>query len=132
MEPIQNQSGLELSLFHALVDELERRRGLVKPYGSSYTYEITPAGILYAEDNRLIPAEVAEKHRKFRADILAFLAPRCDWLDDFLDRTMLGLYDQLLAKTGSHSQAARLLRTDRVSLYQRVERARRRILNSRA
>jgi transcriptional regulator with PAS, ATPase and Fis domain len=50
-----------------------------------------------------------------------------DSLDDFLDRTMLGLYDQLLAKTGSHSQAARLLRTDRVSLYQRVERARRRM-----
>jgi transcriptional regulator with PAS, ATPase and Fis domain len=52
-----------------------------------------------------------------------------DSLDDFLDRTMLGLYDQLLAKTGNHSQAARLLRTDRVSLYERVERARRRILN---
>ena len=52
-----------------------------------------------------------------------------DSLDDFLDRTMLGLYDQLLAKTGSHSQAARLLRTDRVSLYQRIERARRRLLN---
>lgn len=34
-----------------------------------------------------------------------------------LDRTMLSLYDQLLAKTGSHSQAARLLRTDRVSQY---------------
>jgi transcriptional regulator with PAS, ATPase and Fis domain len=50
-----------------------------------------------------------------------------DSLDDFLDRTMLGLYDQLLAKTGSHSQAARLLHTDRVSLYQRIERARRRI-----
>jgi transcriptional regulator with PAS, ATPase and Fis domain len=50
-----------------------------------------------------------------------------DSLDDFLDRTMLGLYDQLLAKTGSHSQAARLLHTDRVSLYQRIERARQRI-----
>jgi len=53
-----------------------------------------------------------------------------DSLDDFLDRTMLGLYDQLLAKTGSHSQAARLLRTDRVSLYQRIERARQRILSN--
>ena len=29
---------------------------------------------------------------------------------------MLGLYDQLLAKTGSHTQTARLLRTDRASL----------------
>src|SRR6185295_14707221 len=50
-----------------------------------------------------------------------------DSLDDFLDRIMLGLYDQLLAKTGSHTQTARLLRTDRVSLYQRIERARRRL-----
>src|SRR6185369_14336509 len=30
-----------------------------------------------------------------------------DSLDDFLDRIMLGLYDQLLAKTGSHTQTAR-------------------------
>jgi len=50
-----------------------------------------------------------------------------DSLDDFLDRIMLGLYDQLLAKTGSHTQTARLLRTDRVGLYQRIERARRRL-----
>jgi transcriptional regulator with PAS, ATPase and Fis domain len=50
-----------------------------------------------------------------------------DSLDDFLDRIMLGLYDQLLVKTGSHAQTARLLRTDRASLYQRIERARRRL-----
>lgn len=50
-----------------------------------------------------------------------------DSLDDFLDRIMLGLYDQLITKTGSHTQTARLLRTDRVSLYQRIERARRRL-----
>lgn len=48
-------------------------------------------------------------------------------LDDFLDRIMLGLYEQLLAKTGSHTKTARILRTDRVSLYQRIERARRRL-----
>jgi hypothetical protein len=50
-----------------------------------------------------------------------------DSLDDFLDRTMLNLYEQLLAKCGSHSQTARMLRTNRVSLYQRIERARRRV-----
>src|SRR5712691_3190343 len=47
-----------------------------------------------------------------------------DSLDDFLDRAMLELYDLLRAKTGSHSQTARQLRIDRVSLYQRLERAR--------
>jgi transcriptional regulator with PAS, ATPase and Fis domain len=50
-----------------------------------------------------------------------------DSLEAFLDRTLLTLYDQLLAKTGNHSQAARLLRIDRTSLYQRLERARRRM-----
>jgi transcriptional regulator with PAS, ATPase and Fis domain len=50
-----------------------------------------------------------------------------DSLELFLDRTLVNLYDQLLAKTGSHTQAARLLRIDRTSLYQRLERARRRI-----
>lgn len=50
-----------------------------------------------------------------------------DSLDDFLDRTMLSLYEDLLARCGSHSQTARVLRTDRVSLYQRIERARRRL-----
>lgn len=49
-----------------------------------------------------------------------------DSLEAFLDRTLLTLYEQLLAKSGSHSQAARLLRIDRTSLYRRLERARRR------
>jgi DNA-binding NtrC family response regulator len=53
-----------------------------------------------------------------------------DSLDDFLDRTMLSLYEQLRQQTGTHSQAARLLRVDRVALYQRIERARLRIQGS--
>lgn len=48
-------------------------------------------------------------------------------LDQFLDRVTLQLYGQLLAKTGSHTKTARILRTDRVSLYQRIERARERL-----
>ena len=51
-----------------------------------------------------------------------------DSLDAFLDRTLLHLYDHLLAKTGSHSQAAKLLKMDRVALYQRIKRVRRRLL----
>ncbi len=50
-----------------------------------------------------------------------------DTLDDFLDRMLLRVYDQLREQAGSHSQAARLLRIDRVSLYQRIERAKQRI-----
>jgi len=40
---------------------------------------------------------------------------------------MLNLYELVRMKTGSHSQTARQLRIDRVSLYQRLERARRRL-----
>jgi len=50
-----------------------------------------------------------------------------DSLDDFLDRAMLNLYELVRMKTGSHSQTARQLRIDRVSLYQRLARARRRL-----
>jgi transcriptional regulator with PAS, ATPase and Fis domain len=48
-------------------------------------------------------------------------------LDQFLDRVTLQLYGQLLAKTGSHTKTARILRVNRVSLYQRIERARERL-----
>jgi transcriptional regulator with PAS, ATPase and Fis domain len=47
-------------------------------------------------------------------------------LNNFLDRAMLNLYHRVRAKTGSHSQTAHQLRVDRTSLYQRLERARRR------
>jgi hypothetical protein len=50
-----------------------------------------------------------------------------DLLDDFLDHAMLDLYDLLWAETGSHSQTARQPRIDRTSLYQRLERARRKL-----
>jgi transcriptional regulator with PAS, ATPase and Fis domain len=53
-----------------------------------------------------------------------------DSIDAFLDRTLLNLYDQLVTKTGSHSQAAKLLNVDRVALYQRIKRVRRRLLRS--
>jgi transcriptional regulator with PAS, ATPase and Fis domain len=51
-----------------------------------------------------------------------------DSLDAFLDRTLLNLYDHLVAKTGSHSQVAKLLNMDRVALYQRIKRVRERLL----
>jgi transcriptional regulator with PAS, ATPase and Fis domain len=50
-----------------------------------------------------------------------------DSLEAFLDRTFVSLYDQLLAQTGNHSEAARLLGLTRTALYQRLERARRRL-----
>lgn len=51
-----------------------------------------------------------------------------DSVDTFLDRTFLNLYEQVIANTGSHSEAARMLNMDRVALYQRIKRVRRRLL----
>lgn len=50
-----------------------------------------------------------------------------DSLDEFLARTLLGLYTHFRNLTGSHSEAARVLRIDRKALYQRVETARTRV-----
>ena len=50
-----------------------------------------------------------------------------DSLDEFLARTLLGLYTHFRNLTGSHKGAARALRIDRKALYQRVETARTRV-----
>ena len=50
-----------------------------------------------------------------------------DSLDDFLDRTLLRAYEQMRKQTGSHSKAAGVLRTNRISLYRRIARARQRL-----
>jgi transcriptional regulator with PAS, ATPase and Fis domain len=46
-----------------------------------------------------------------------------DSLDGFMDRVLLGLYDHFRALTGSHAEAARMLRIDRIALYSRLKRA---------
>ena len=74
LAPIREASGYEKGVFHAIVEELEKSRGLIQEYGSFYSYEITPAGVLYVEDNGLIDIEVAEKHRHIRNIILRLLA----------------------------------------------------------
>jgi transcriptional regulator with PAS, ATPase and Fis domain len=51
-----------------------------------------------------------------------------DSLDAYLDRTLLNLYEHFVAKTGSHAKAAKLLHVDRVALYQRIKRVRRRVM----
>jgi transcriptional regulator with PAS, ATPase and Fis domain len=72
---------------------------------------------------RALPASVLSE----MATQLPIIFREDDSLDDFLDRMLLRAYEQLRKQTGSHSKAAQLLRTDRVSLYQRIERARQRV-----
>jgi predicted transcriptional regulator len=73
LDPIRETSGLEDGIFHTLVNKLEDQHGFIKAYGSSYTYEITPAGILYVEDNELISSDIVDKHQNIRNAIIAHL-----------------------------------------------------------
>ena len=59
--------------------------------------------------------------------LVAVMFRENDLLNDFLDRMLLRAYEQAKKQTGSHSKAARLFRTDRVSLYQRIAKAKQRI-----
>lgn len=54
-----------------------------------------------------------------------------DSLDDFMDRVLLGLYDHFKNITGSHIDAARMLRTHRSALYKRVQSAKKRMNGTR-
>ena len=73
LDPVRETSGLGDGIFHALVNELEDRYGFIKAYGSSYTYEITPTGILYVEDNELISKDIVDKHRNVRNAVITHL-----------------------------------------------------------
>jgi transcriptional regulator with PAS, ATPase and Fis domain len=48
-----------------------------------------------------------------------------DTLDEFIARSVLGLYNHFLGAAGNHSEVARILGIHRNTLYERVERARR-------
>lgn len=74
LDTVQEQGGWEKSAFRTVVDGLERQHGFIKSYGTSYTFEITPGGILYAEENGVVPEDKVEWHKRIRQHILAFLA----------------------------------------------------------
>lgn len=71
---VRDEGKWDDGVFDTVVDKLEHRHGLIKSYGSSYTYEITATGVLYAEDNEMVPRAEVEKHQLARRHVLAFLA----------------------------------------------------------
>ncbi|MDT7541153.1 MAG: hypothetical protein QOE33_1057 [Acidobacteriota bacterium] len=79
LDPVQEEGGWDKNAFRTAVEKLEKQYGLIKNYGSSYTFEITPDGILYSEENKIVSEATAEKHRKIRTHILTYLS-------DFYDR----------------------------------------------
>jgi uncharacterized protein YjhX (UPF0386 family) len=74
LDPVRDEGGWDESLFDTVVEKLEKQRGLIKSYGSSYSYKITPDGIFHAEDNGLVPLAETEKHRQIRTHILKYLS----------------------------------------------------------
>jgi len=73
LNPIREESNQDKGFFHTVVEILEDR-GLIKSYGTSYTYEITPEGVYYSEDNSVVPEDAANWHRNIRNHILTFLS----------------------------------------------------------
>lgn len=73
LNPIREESNQDKVSFHTVVEILEDR-GLIKSYGTSYTYEITPDGVYYSEDNSVVAEDVANWHRNIRSQILTFLS----------------------------------------------------------
>lgn len=77
LNPVQEQSGADKGVFRTVVDKLEKG-GLIRSYGTSYTFEITPAGIFYAEEHQIVPKQIAAWHEQIRKHILTFLAELYD------------------------------------------------------
>ena len=71
---VRDEGQWDDGVFGTVVEKLEERHGLIKSYGSSYSYEITAAGVLYAEDNDVVPKAETEKHLLARRHVLTFLA----------------------------------------------------------
>jgi transcriptional regulator with PAS, ATPase and Fis domain len=88
--------------------------------------------VAFTIDEELIAA--ATVYRALPASLLSGATPQLhitfrenESLDDLLDRITLELYEQLRRECGSHAQVARLLRTPRIALLQRIERVRQRM-----
>lgn len=74
LDPVREEGQWDEGIFDTVVEKLEEHRGLIKNYGTSYTYTITPDGILYAEENGMVPEAEVERQRQSRAHLLSFLA----------------------------------------------------------
>jgi hypothetical protein len=71
---VKDQGGWNRSDFRAVLYKLEKQQGLIVNSGAPYGFEITPAGITYAEENVIALIDKAEQHKKIRQHVLAFLA----------------------------------------------------------
>lgn len=78
LNSVEEEGGWDRGIFRTVVERLEKQHGLIRSRGSSYTFEMTPSGVLYAEENELVPKDRAEWHGKIRQHILSFLSDLYD------------------------------------------------------
>lgn len=78
LNSVEEEGGWDRGVFRTVVERLEMQHGLIRSRGSSYTFEITPDGVLYAEENEIAPKDRAEWHVKIRRHILSSLSDLYD------------------------------------------------------
>jgi hypothetical protein len=64
----------EKRVFDDVIQNLERDHGLVKLYGVPNVFDLTPEGVLYAEENGIATEDEVNQHRAARAHVLSYLA----------------------------------------------------------
>jgi hypothetical protein len=77
LNTVQEQGGWDRSVFRTVVDKLAEN-SLIRSAGTSYSFEMTPDGVIYAEENGIAPKDKVEWHHKIRHHILALLADLYD------------------------------------------------------
>lgn len=74
LDTVLEEGKWDKSLFWTVVERMEKRDRLITAQGSWSIYELTPSGVLYAEQKGAPPAEEVERHQMARTEILACLA----------------------------------------------------------
>jgi hypothetical protein len=74
LDTVLEEGKWDNSLFWTVVERMEKRDRLITAQGSWSIYELTPGGVLYAEQKGAPPAEEVERHQMARTEILACLA----------------------------------------------------------
>ena len=72
LDPVREEGGWDQEKFYEVIEILRDRYGFLVTPGN--TVEITPAGVLRAEESGAVPEATVEQHRKIRAHILSHLA----------------------------------------------------------
>lgn len=74
LDTVLEEGKWDQSLFRTVAERMEKHDRLITAQGSWSIYELTPRGVLHAEDRGAPEEEEVERHRMARTEILACLA----------------------------------------------------------